>query len=430
MSRIWIVFLLKHAALIGVGGLIGALYNQTLTGVLVATLGLLAWHITSLYRLAEWLRSGKLSEPPSGNGIWSRVFAQVDFIRQQEKSSRKKWRRLLKELRASTKNFPDGGVLLNKNYEILNQNKAARQLLGLKKKRDKGQRVDNLIRHPDFVAYLEQGLVADSVEIPSPVNGDLWLSCRLIVFGPDQYLLLVQDITPAKKIETMRQDFVANASHELRSPLTVISGYLELLSADDSLPGDLAQPVAAMSEQAERMNNLVRDLLQLSSLESLAPCSTDKSVDIGGILASAHRMASALDEHPETIDLRVESDVQLLGEETEIQSVVTNLVNNAIRYTPRDGSIELIWRVDEQDGQIIVRDSGIGIASDDIPRLTERFYRADDGRARQQGGTGLGLAIVKHALTRHDARLEIQSEPGTGSTFICHFPKRRLARVA
>lgn len=427
MSRVWIFAGLRHLAFLGAGALIGGLYGYSTAGLAIAAIGLLGWHLFNLQRLTQTLSSGSKAPMISGNGLWSRAFARVDFLHERNRFNRKRWRRLVKEFQASAKAFPDGGVILNTKREILNYNKSARRLLGLKKKRDRGMRIDNLIRHPDFVEYLETGSAKESVEIPAPVDDETWLSCRLIPYGPEQSLLLVRDITPSVNMERTRRDFVANASHELRSPLTVIAGYLDALSEDTSLPGAWVQPVTDMREQTARMGQLVDDLLQLSKLEASETCGKDKSVDILAILRAARKDALSLPEHPREIDVDIESDVDLLGDETEIQSVVWNLVSNAVRYTPEEGRVRIVWRVDENGGHLAIEDTGIGIREEDIPRVTERFYRVDVCRARQKGGTGLGLAIVKHALKRHDGELEIRSQVGKGSEFICHFPRKRLA---
>jgi two-component system, OmpR family, phosphate regulon sensor histidine kinase PhoR len=265
------------------------------------------------------------------------------------------------------------------------------------------------------------------VDIPSPAGGDTWLSCRLIPYGPEQMLLLIRDVSQRVKIEKVRRDFVANASHELRSPLTVIMGYLDALAEDDRIPDGWKQPISVMQDQSIRMRRLVEDLLQLSKLESGQSVPKDHVVDVAAMIAAARKEALALPEHPDSIEIELQSPANLLGEETELQSVVSNLVANAVRYTPPEGEITIRWTVDADGGHLAVQDTGIGIAEEDIPRVTERFYRADGGRARQRGGTGLGLAIVKYALRRHDAELEIQSRLGQGSTFVCHFPRDRLA---
>lgn len=428
MPSLWTWALVRLAAMLAAGALIGALYGQAILGTLIAALFLIAWHGVQLYRLERWLSAGRRPEIPDRPGVWPVVLAKIDFLKARAKRRRKRYRRLLKELRASTEAFPDGGVVLNAEREILAYNQAAQELLGLRRKRDRRQRIENLLRHPDFVAYLDEPGEQPAVEIPSPLGGERWLSCRLIPYGADQTLLLVRDITQGIKLARMRRDFVANASHELRSPLTVITGYLDGLASDRELPAHWQQPVATMHEQAGRMRRLIEDLLQLSKLESGRPVARDRVVDVKAVLAAARKEALAAREHPQSIELEIASEAGILGEETEIQSVVSNLVSNAVRYTPVQGRIVIRWSVDEAGGHLAVEDTGIGIAEDELTRVTERFYRTDRGRARQQGGTGLGLAIVKHALRRHDGRLEILSRLGHGSTFVCHFPQSRLAR--
>lgn len=427
MPKVWTWTLISHGVALVAGGLVGFLYDRTTLGVLVIALGLLASHLYNLYRLERWLATGSIAGIPDGNGVWPPVFAKIQFIKSKMKRRGKRFRKLVKELRASTEAFPDGGVILNPNHEIINYNQAARVLLGLKNRRDRGQRIENLLRYPDFVDYLNNPGDRQAVDIPSPAGGDTWLSCRLIPYGPEQTLLLIRDVSQRVKIERVRRDFVANASHELRSPLTVIMGYLDALAEDDRIPASWNQPLGVMQGQAIRMRRLVEDLLQLSKLESGQSVPKDRVVDVAAMIAAARKEALALPEHPDTIEIELQSPANLLGEETELQSVVSNLVANAVRYTPPEGEIVIRWTVDADGGHLAVQDSGIGIAEEDIPRVTERFYRADGGRARQRGGTGLGLAIVKYALRRHDAELEIQSQLGQGSTFVCHFPRDRLA---
>jgi two-component system phosphate regulon sensor histidine kinase PhoR len=224
----------------------------------------------------------------------------------------------------------------------------------------------------------------------------------------------------------MRKDFVANASHELRSPLTVIAGYLDTLADDTQLDPAWKAPVHEMRRQTERMGEIIRDLLELSRLESDDGLQDDEAVNIAAMFSMLKKELQAIEERPERLFVKVESDAGLRGSEREIHSIVSNLLNNAVKYTPTTGEIELRWRTDASGAYLSVRDTGIGIPADHIPRLTERFYRVDSGRSREQGGSGLGLAIVKHALQRHGATLEIQSEEDRGSTFTCHFPANRV----
>ena len=426
MPPVWFTTLWQHGAVLSAGLLIGWLYSMPLTGLMAGGVLLLGWHLYHLYLLERWLRTGRDGPLPSGNGPWSQVLARIEALREEAALHEANWRRIVKELRASTKAFPDGGVILGPDNEIVRANKAARRLLGLKKKRDRGAPIDNLIRHPDFVAFLRRGGKRESVELPAPVGQDVWVSCRIIPYGADQKLLLVRDISRNVQMERVRRDFVANASHELRSPLTVIAGYLDVMGDDESLPETWQAPVRDMREQAERMSALVRDLLTLSKLESSQQASVDGVVDMPSLLAAAAREAASMEGATRDVELQIEDDTLLRGDESELKSVVTNLVSNAVRYTPDDGHITIRWSTNKKGANLTVSDNGIGIAEEEIPRLTERFYRADGGRARQQGGTGLGLAIVKHALKRHDAELEIESQIGVGSRFTCHFPLARL----
>jgi len=242
--------------------------------------------------------------------------------------------------------------------------------------------------------------------------------------------MLVSDVSRQMRLEAVRRDFVANASHELRSPLTVISGYLETLAQDAALDAELQGPIAEMRRQAERMTAIIRDLLALSRLEENDQLEGGEPIDIAALLALLRKDVLARAVHPQDVRVRIESAAQLLGDEPEIHSAFSNLVDNAAKYTPTEGAIELRWWQDEDGGHFAVSDTGMGIPPEHIPRLTERFYRVDAGRSRATGGSGLGLAIVKHVLQRHGATLEVQSTQGTGSTFTCHFPPERLVSLA
>jgi two-component system phosphate regulon sensor histidine kinase PhoR len=253
-----------------------------------------------------------------------------------------------------------------------------------------------------------------------------FLSLQIVPYGEGQQLLLARDVSRQMRLEAMRKDFVANASHELRSPLTVISGYLETLSQDPILDPEIQGPIAEMRRQAERMTTIVEDLLELSRLEAADGEVTGAPVDVPALVSMLRKDVLARPKHPKEVRVRIESTVPLLGNESEIHSAFSNLVDNAAKYTLPDGWIEMHWWVDDDGGHFSVSDSGIGIPAEHIPRLTERFYRVDMGRARATGGSGLGLAIVKHVLQRHGGTLDIESTLGQGSTFTCHFPLHRL----
>ncbi|HYB65133.1 MAG TPA: phosphate regulon sensor histidine kinase PhoR, partial [Steroidobacteraceae bacterium] len=278
--------------------------------------------------------------------------------------------------------------------------------------------------------YLARQDYSNPVVIRPTMGEDTYLSLQVAPYGDGQLLLLVSDVSRQMRLEAVRRDFVANASHELRSPLTVISGYLETLGQDPVLDPELLGPVAEMRRQAERMTGIIRDLLELSRLEETDEVVGGTPIDVPALLSLLRKDVLARPVHPHEVSVRIESAAQLIGDEPEIHSAFSNLVDNAAKYTPPEGSIEMRWWTDEQGGHLAVADTGFGIPSEHIPRLTERFYRVDAGRSRATGGSGLGLAIVKHVLQRHGARLEVQSTLGEGSTFTCHFAPERLARPA
>jgi len=271
------------------------------------------------------------------------------------------------------------------------------------------------------------------VEIPSPVDDKVHLSVQVIIYGDNQRLLIARDVTRLRRLEAMRRDFVANVSHELRTPVTVLVGYLETLEEDAECARRWARPLALMREQATRMRRIVDDLLMLSRLETEDAGHHPRArqpVDVPALLGRIVEEARALSgPRGHRIGLEAERGLGLAGSEGELASAFTNLLANAVQYTPEGGEIRVRWWSDAAGAHLAVSDTGIGIAPEHIPRLTERFYRVDVARSRATGGTGLGLAIVKHVLQRHDARLHIESEPGRGSTFRCDFPPERLVRL-
>jgi two-component system phosphate regulon sensor histidine kinase PhoR len=332
----------------------------------------------------------------------------------------------MRQLQRSTTALPNGVVILNAQREIVWFNRMAAQLLDLRRTADLGLRIENLLREPAFARYIARQDYSNPVVIRRATREECFLSLQLVPYGEGQQLLLAADVSRQMRLEAVRRDFVANASHELRSPLTVISGYLETLSQDPALDRDLQGPVAEMRRQAERMTGIIHDLLELSRLEQSEEPVAGEPLDVAALLALLRKDVLARPVHPRELRVRIDSDAVLLGEESEIHSAFSNLVDNAAKYTAADGSIEMRWWVDENGGHFSVTDTGIGIPSEYIPRLTERFYRVDPGRSRATGGSGLGLAIVKHVLQRHGAELEIRSVLGKGSTFTCHFPPQRV----
>jgi two-component system, OmpR family, phosphate regulon sensor histidine kinase PhoR len=409
----------------GVGWLFGNIW-----GGLACALALhLAWVLAYLFRLEWWLRHRNYAEPPDVGGVWGEIIAQIVRLHRRKRFHKQRFVQLMRQLQRSTAALPDGVVILNAQREIVWFNRMAARLLNLRRTADLGMRIENLLRAPGFVRYLAAGDFANPVVVRTTTGEDGFLSLQVAPYGDGQLLLLVRDVSRQMRLEAVRRDFVANASHELRSPLTVISGYLETLAADPVLDAELHAPLAEMRRQAERMTAIIRDLIELSRLEETDEVVGGEPVDVAALISLLRKDVLARPVHPKDVRVRVESQAQLLGDEPEIHSAFSNLVDNAAKYTPAEGSLEIRWWVDEDGGHFAVTDTGMGVPPEHIPRLTERFYRVDAGRSRATGGSGLGLAIVKHVLQRHGATLEVKSTLGAGSTFTCHFPPERIVQA-
>ena len=391
----------------------------------------LAWQTRNLVRFERWLRLRSRLKTPNMSGLWGAAVDTTHRLYQRKRFHKRRVLSLLRELRRMTSAMPDGAILLGPSREILWFNRMAGQWLGLRRKIDYGMRLDNLIRRPEFVDYVRSGGEGVGPRIHMPKAGDRWFDFNLVTTNEwGLQLMIVRDVTTEARLETMRRDFVANASHELRSPLTVIGGYLDTLGDDPALDPAWREPVREMQRQSERMRNIVQDLLELSRLEAGSGDADMSPVDVAGMLALIRKEVLASPGLGVQFHLRLDSDAQLLGAESELHSILHNLVTNAVKYTPAGGRVDVRYWIDDHGAHVSVRDTGIGIPADLIPRLTERFYRVDAGRSRKLGGSGLGLAIVKHALQRHGAQLEIESVEGQGSTFTCHFPSQRVERRA
>ncbi len=392
----------------------------------------LTWQLVVLFRVEWWVRHRSFAVPPEIGGVWGEIISQIVRLHRRKRFHKQRFVQLMRQLQSSTAALPNGVVILNPQREIVWFNRMAGRLLDLRRAGDLGLRIENLVREPEFTRYLRLKDYTNPVVVRRASRDDCYLSLQIVPYGDGQQLLLAEDVSRQMRLEAVRRDFVANASHELRSPLTVISGYLETLSQDPALDRDLAGPVAEMRRQAERMTAIIHDLLELSRLEQTGEPVAGEPVDVAALLALLRKDVLARPVHPREVRVRIDSDAALIGEESEIHSAFSNLVDNAAKYTPAEGSIEMRWWVDGDGGHFAVTDTGIGIPSEHIPRLTERFYRVDPGRSRATGGSGLGLAIVKHVLQRHGAELEVRSATGKGSTFTCHFPPQRVhaARAA
>ena len=424
-SSAWWQLGARLALALAVGAAVGMIFHAPWLALSVVLAVTLVLQLRQLDRALRWLRSDQLELAPDLQGPWAELIARTVRLYRRKQFHKRRLLKVLRELRRSTAAMPDGVVMLNPQSEILWFNRNAGRLLGLRRKGDVGLRIDNLVRHPDFVRYLRAGQYSMPVVIRAGANGEQYLSLQLVPYGAGQRLMLVRDVTRESRLDAMRRDFVANASHELRSPLTVMTGYLETLTQDSDLDPLLLGPLQEMRRQSQRMNGIVHDLLELSRLESSEREADFEPIDVVALMAQLRQDVLARVPHPTQVQVRAESHALLLGDEVQIHSAFANLVDNAAKYTPADGSVQMRWWTDKLGAHFSVTDTGIGIAREHIPRLTERFYRVDAGRSRATGGSGLGLAIVKHVLQRHGAQLSIESEEGRGSCFSCHFPIQR-----
>ena len=428
-TQAWLFAAGRLLATVVVGAAAGWLFGNLWGGLACALALHLAWVLAYLFRLEWWLRHRNYAEPPDVGGVWGEIIAQIVRLHRRKRFHKQRFVQLMRQLQRSTAALPDGVVILNAQREIVWFNRMAARLLNLRRTADLGMRIENLLRAPEFVRYLAAADFANPVVVRTTTGEDGFLSLQVAPYGDGQLLLLVRDVSRQMRLEAVRRDFVANASHELRSPLTVISGYLETLAADPVLDAELHGPLAEMRRQAERKTAIIRDLIELSRLEETDEVVGGEPVDVAALISLLRKDVLARPVHPKDVRIKVESPERLLGDEPEIHSAFSNLVDNAAKYTPADGSIEIRWSVDEDGGHFAVTDTGMGVPPEHIPRLTERFYRVDAGRSRATGGSGLGLAIVKHVLQRHGATLEVKSTLGAGSTFTCHFPPERIAQA-
>jgi two-component system phosphate regulon sensor histidine kinase PhoR len=379
------------------------------------------------FRLARWLENPDEVEPPDAMGTWGDIFYRLQKLQRRQKASRSELTNALEQFEHAAQAIPDGMVILNGNEQIDWCNPASRTYMGLDCERDRGQFIRYLMRQAHFLEFLEAADYSRRLVCKSPVNREVVLSVQLVPFGEGKKLLIARDITDLERVDAMRRDFIANVSHELRTPLTVVGGFVETLADGPDLPAaESRRYFDLMLDHTRRMQHLLDDLLTLSRLESADHALKDELVNVPDMAQALKGEAESLSRGRHRVHLQLESASWLKGGLQEIRSALGNLVSNAVRYTPEGGDITLAWRERDGEGVFSVVDTGEGIAAEHIPRLTERFYRVDRSRSRETGGTGLGLAIVKHVLTRHGARLDIQSTPGKGSTFSAIFPRHRL----
>jgi two-component system phosphate regulon sensor histidine kinase PhoR len=419
------VAVLAAAAGLVIWRIAGAAWGWAAVAVVLALRA--AYHARQLGALFRWLRRPALETLPAGSGVWEEMLAGLHRHLKGRGEEQARLAEALERFRAAGRALPDGVVILDRELRMEWCNPTAERHFGIDARRDLGQPVTHFVRHPDFVAYMEKGEYGEPVTLRLP-RSDSVLQLRLIEFGEERKLLSSRDVTTEERLDTMRRDFVANVSHELKTPVTVLAGFVETLGdpAIEMSGPQRKRYLGLMAEQARRMQRLIEDLLTLSALEASAAPEEERPIEVGPLVAQLAEEARALSGGRHKLVVRVERDCRLTGSEKELHSAFSNLVSNAVRYTPEGGTVTLFWALESGRGVFGVQDTGIGVEPRHIPRLTERFYRVDQGRSRETGGTGLGLAIVKHVLTRHQAGLEVQSELGKGSVFRAVFPAQRV----
>lgn len=428
VRRIWRHEVMLLGVWVALSALLGLLFGRVMLFVLLGVSVYLAMQMVYAYQMHRWLASDRI-EPSEGLGVWQEIYTELYRLKQRNRKRKKRLKSIVHEFQASTAALPDGAVVLDSQGRIVWFNTAAAALLALRSPQDLGQRVANLLRHPRFSRYLTDGDgEIGELDIPSPVNEGDTILLRLIPYGNDQRLLIARDVSEQKRLEATRRDFVANASHELRTPLTVLRGYLEMMEEEAREAGKLEtwrEPITEMGAQARRMDRIIESLLRLARVEAEGLQQRQQRVDVPRMLHALVDDIRRVGGAEQEFVLEIEPGLALFGRRGELESIFSNLLSNAARYTPPDGRITVRWSQDEAGAYFTVSDTGAGIESAHIPRLTERFYRVDAGREASAGGTGLGLAIVKHCLEHHEAELVITSTPGEGSTFTCLFPAQR-----
>ncbi len=408
--------------------LLAATFSLTyaLLFMLVLVLVVMAYRARQLYKLNLWLNEPRLETIPDGDGIWDDVFSQLFKMVKRHNQTKQKLANELLHFEQATAALPEGVVSLNESNRIEWCNPVAEYHFGLNANRDIQQDIAYLVRQPEFIEYLQTKNFSEPLVMKAARHDDTLLSIKLIPFGNNNRLLISRDITQMERIETMRRDFVANVSHEMRTPLTVVNGFVENLQDMPDLNHEKIQyALRLMAEQTSRMDHLVSDLLTLSRLESNENLIKQENIEMATLLDDVYQDLEMLSAGRHKCSMEVTGPARISGNREELRSAFSNLVSNAVRYTPDGGQIKLCWL--SRDGLPVfsVEDSGIGIGAQHIPRLTERFYRVDRSRSRETGGTGLGLAIVKHIAMRHQAWLEVSSDEGHGSLFSLHFPVSR-----
>lgn len=420
-NRVWLQELRQVLLLLAGFGLLGWWFDALTLALALALALVLAYWGYQLRLVQRWLDSPE-SDPPEGIGLWGRILDNIYLLQRRNREAQSRLESALDYLQDSLASMRDASIIVDSRGNIAWANESAGFLLGIHFPADRGQPLLNLIRQPRFQTYFETEDYTQPLRITPTVDGERCLQFEISRFGAGDRLIFVRDVTENFRLEQMRRDFVGNVSHELRTPLTVIKGYIDtLLSLEEGASPRLARPLSQMSDQAERMETLLKDLLWLSRIESVETLRKTEAIDVASLVRST--VTELRTGYPDReITLEVDGSAHVLGDRSELHSAFSNLIINALKYSDKSEPVDVSWRVADGCGEFAVVDRGVGIPAEHLPRLTERFYRVDKSRSQRIGGTGLGLAIVKHVATSHQADLNIDSIPGKGSRFALHFP--------
>ncbi len=421
MSGTWLAEVRKLLYVTLFGSILGWIFGNPFLFIAVGLFALCCAWLRQMWKIRRWLGSPE-NEPPESRGIWGVIYDRIYRLQRESREARNQLQSNVDYLQDSFASMREGIVMLDESGAIDWSNASAERLLGLKYPADRGQPLLNLIRIPDFHKYYLEEDFSEPLQIVVPAEQEKVYMIEVTPFGEGDRLVFIRDVTAIARLERMRRDFVGNVSHELRTPLTVIMGYIDTLQATAAgKEARLVKPLSQMQQQAKRMENLLKDLLWLSRIESVGAEKKIDYIDIAGLVQKL--TDELLHSQPDrVIKLQLETDHKVLGDYRELDSALSNLLSNALKYSDADSPVTITWKEKDNEFLLTVKDKGIGIDSVHLPRLTERFYRVDDSRASKTGGTGLGLAIVKHVVAAHDAELRISSRPGKGSKFTIAFP--------
>ncbi|MFL0800263.1 MAG: phosphate regulon sensor histidine kinase PhoR [Agarilytica sp.] len=418
----WLLLTVLGALIVGFG--FDAVQNTLIAALFLYIL----WFLYRIKELETWVTEARRKLPPADDfgGVWGEIADDVRLLCKRYEKDKIRLQAVVERVQEMTSALTDAVILVDSRANIEWWNRAAFTLFRFQDV-DRGHNLVNIIRHPAFVHYFESEDYENPLELESLRKEGEKLQFHVHPFGHGERLVVIRDITRVKRLEQMRKDFVSNVSHELRTPLTVIKGYIETLMDAPNVPKAWQNALSQMKQQSDRMTALVNDLITLSRMETDEQEQEATPVAIGPMIRSIVADAESISEENLSFQLSGDIDIQINGNDRELHSIISNLIFNAVKYSPNGGEVSVSVSVDNRECIVQVQDQGLGIDPKHLPRITERFYRVDEGRSTAMGGTGLGLAIVKHALARHDAELKVKSRLGRGSTFSCHFPLTRLS---